>query len=178
LRTESTKFWPTKIATSPLSQLAVAHLGQLHDDEQRVPVLLDLGPLVPVPRILDGQFVQVELLLHLAQFVVGRVAQGHPDEAVRLEQPSVDVLDGYVGELAAVLVGHAVDQHRNVLLVFIEESSHASADAHARQHRAMPTRLAMSIPSPAHTQGCLSCTRHRVPVVLLALSLGGPLWPV
>ena len=65
----STKFSPTKIATSP-SSFALAQLGQLHHHEQRVAVLLHLGPLVAVAGVLDGQLVQIELALHLAQLGV------------------------------------------------------------------------------------------------------------
>jgi hypothetical protein len=46
--------------------------GQLHHDEQRVPYSSIFGPLVAVARILDGEFVQVELLLHLKGHQVTR----------------------------------------------------------------------------------------------------------
>jgi hypothetical protein len=84
---------------------------RVEDGEQRVAVLLDLGPLVPVQRVLHREFVQVELVLHRVQLLVGGVLQRDPDEAVRPRQVLADLRDRNVGELAAVLVGDAVDQH-------------------------------------------------------------------
>jgi hypothetical protein len=42
--------------------------------------------------------------LHLAQFLVGRVAQRDPDEASRASEPLVDILDLDVGQLLSVLL--------------------------------------------------------------------------
>jgi hypothetical protein len=92
-------------------------LGQPHHDEQGRAVLLDLRPLVAVARALDRQLVQAELVLHLPQFVVAGIVQRDPDEAAGPLQPLVDGLDRDVGELAPVLVSHAVDQHRRPLTV-------------------------------------------------------------
>jgi len=44
-------------------------------------------------------------------------AQRHPDEAAGAAQPLVDVVDRDVGELAAILVGDAVDQHGSAILL-------------------------------------------------------------
>ena len=88
-----------------------AELHGMQHGEQRVVVLLDLRPLVAVPRILDRQVVQAELLLHLRELFGRRVLQRHPDEAAGLGQVVADVVDRAIGELGAVLVGHAVDEH-------------------------------------------------------------------
>jgi hypothetical protein len=45
-------------------------LDRVQHREQRIAVFLDLGTLVAVTRVVDGQFVQAELLGHLVEFVV------------------------------------------------------------------------------------------------------------
>ena len=83
----------------------------MQHDEHHVAVLLDLGPLVALARILHGQLVQAEFLLHLRQFFVRRVAQRHPDKGVGLVQPVADVVHADVGKLAPVFVGNTIDEH-------------------------------------------------------------------
>ena len=93
-------------------QLAVgADFHRMQDGEQFVVVLLDLRPLVAVPCVLDGEIVQAELRLHLGELVLRGVLQRHPDEAAGPGDELADVVDRAIGELAAVLVGDAVDQH-------------------------------------------------------------------
>ena len=79
--------------------------------EQRIAVFLDLGPLMAVTRIVDGELVQPEFLGHLVQFGRLRFEQRDPHEAIRPAHVFADVLNRYVGELAAVLVGDTADQH-------------------------------------------------------------------
>ena len=86
-----------------------AQLRGAQHDEQRVVVLLELRPLVGVVRVLDGEVVQVELALHLAQQLLGRLVQADPDEAPGPGQHLVDVGDLDVADARAVLVGRAVD---------------------------------------------------------------------
>src|SRR5581483_9753346 len=50
------------------------------DDEERLPVLLDLRPLMCAERVLDCEVVQVEHLLHLAQELRRRLVDADPDE--------------------------------------------------------------------------------------------------
>jgi hypothetical protein len=88
-------------------------LHQVHDHEERVAVLLHLGALVAVVGVLDRQRVQAELHLHVVELFVGRIAQRHPHEAPRPGDVFADVVHSNVGELGAVFVGHAVDQHRD-----------------------------------------------------------------
>ena len=92
-------------------QLVGAHLHRLQDGKQRVAVLLDLGPLMAVSRVLDGQVRQVEFLLHLLELGRRRVLQPDPDEATGTLQIVADRLLRDVGELLAFLIGDAVDQH-------------------------------------------------------------------
>ena len=86
-------------------------LDRVQDGEQRVAILLDLGALVAVARVLDGELVQAELLRHLVELLERRLEQRDPDEAIALAHVLADVLSGDVGELAAILVGNAADQH-------------------------------------------------------------------
>lgn len=67
-----------------------APLGQLRrarDDEERVAILLKLGPLMRVGGVLDSERVQVELLLHAAQQRGLRLEQADPDDMVVLARP-------------------------------------------------------------------------------------------
>jgi hypothetical protein len=73
---------------------------QLHHHEQRVAVLLDLGPLVAVAGVLDRQRVQVELLLHLRAVPRRRHHAGPPRRSnPACRSQSLDVIDGNIGEL-------------------------------------------------------------------------------
>ena len=69
------------------------------------------GPLVALARVLDGELVQAELVRHLVQLLARGLEQRDPDEAVRPADVLADVLDRDVGDLAAVLVRDAADQH-------------------------------------------------------------------
>jgi hypothetical protein len=75
-------------------------LGGTEHDEQRVVVLLDLGPLVGGMRILDGEIVKAELPLHARQDVRARLVQANPDEPIVLPQRVADSLDREVRDAA------------------------------------------------------------------------------
>ena len=85
--------------------------------EHDVAVLLDLRPLVAVARVLDREVVQAESCCIFVELFVGGIAQRDPDEAIRALEVVADVLDADVGELLAVLVGDAVDEHGTVAQV-------------------------------------------------------------
>ena len=51
-------------------ELALVLFQQVHDGEHRVAIFFDLRPLVAMAGILDRQFVQGKLLLHLIQFLL------------------------------------------------------------------------------------------------------------
>ncbi len=74
-------------------------------------VLLELGSLVAVARVLDGERVQVELLLHLGELGLGGVLERHPHEAAGAREIAADLALVDLRELAAVLVHHAIDEH-------------------------------------------------------------------
>ena len=90
---------------------AVLQFDRVHDREQGVAVLLDLGALVAVAGVLHRQFVETELVLHDGQFTRARIDQRNPDEAFRTMHVLMDLVRLDVGELAALLVRGAVGEH-------------------------------------------------------------------
>ena len=76
--------------------------------KKRVTVALELGPLMGQERVLDGQLVQAELLLHRLQELGARLVEPDPHEPVGELEDLADVLDGDVGHAAAARIGHAV----------------------------------------------------------------------
>jgi hypothetical protein len=90
----------------------VDHLGGAGDDEQAVAVALDLGPLVRLRRIVDGELVEIELLLDDSKLGVGRLEQPDPDEMALASRPFAALVDADVGDLAAVMIDAGADQAR------------------------------------------------------------------
>ena len=86
-------------------------LDRVQHGEQRIAVFFDLRTLMTAPRVVDGEIVQAELLGHLVQLLPRRVDDRDPDEAVRPLHVFADILDRDIGELAAVFVSNAADQH-------------------------------------------------------------------
>src|SRR5262249_6883227 len=64
------------------------------DDEQRLAVLLDLGVLMSLGGILDGQIMQVELRLHALQQISARLQQADPHDMSWPLRPFARFLDG------------------------------------------------------------------------------------
>ncbi len=91
--------------------LAADDLGRMQHGEQRVAVFLDLRPLVTLARILDGELVEVELARDLVELALRRLEHRHPDEAVGTMHVLAHVGDGNVGDLPAIFVGDAADEH-------------------------------------------------------------------
>ena len=87
----------------------VPELGGLEDDEQRIAVGLDLGPLVGAVGVFHRQIVQPEFLLDVAQQIFAGFVQADPDEGVVQCQYLPDGFNGDVTDLvAALVIGHAV----------------------------------------------------------------------
>ena len=103
-------------------------LHQVHHGKQRITVFLDLGPLVAVLGVFHREWMQVEFMLHLGQLSGLGVLQRDPDKAVGARDVVADFGDGDVGQLGAVLVGHAVDEHGRL---FVDEGSGMYAFWHA-----------------------------------------------
>ena len=93
--------------------------GLEHDEERVAAVDLELGALVGVDGVLDGQRVQLEVLAHRLDHARARVVQPDPHEAVLagvgLAQRGLE-LDAAAQPLAA-LVEAAVDDGRADLLL-------------------------------------------------------------
>ena len=84
----------------------------LEDREQHLVVLLHFGPLMRVYGVLDRQRMQAEQLGESGEFLLRRLVQTDPDEAVaRLTGLPQCLLDGAVAVLLplAVEIDHAVD---------------------------------------------------------------------
>jgi hypothetical protein len=64
-----------------------------------------------VASVFHRQLVQPELALHGGKLGIARVGERHPDEAVRARHVGVDLAQLDVGELAALLIRDAVDEH-------------------------------------------------------------------
>ena len=79
------------------------------DDEERVAVHLDLGPLVGAVSVLDRQVVEAELRLHPAQQLLARLVEPDPDEAIGLLEDLADLLDVDALVPLAIGIGHAID---------------------------------------------------------------------
>jgi hypothetical protein len=116
--------------------------GRLEDHEQGVVVDLQLGSLVGVDGVLDGQLVQVELAPHRRE--LGRVGlvQADPDEGVVGTGGLVGLVQG---ELArpppAVLVDGAVDDHGRC---GVPEPAPGPAAAATTRHKASSSRVALA----------------------------------
>ena len=80
--------------------------------EKAVAVLDDLGPVAGILRVFHRELVQPEFVGKELELAGVRLEQRHPDEAVGTAHVLGDVLDGQVRELAAVLVGDAIDEHQ------------------------------------------------------------------
>lgn len=91
--------------------LALLHLRRVQHDEERVAVGLQLGALVGLAGVFDGEVVQVEFLLHAGEHGVVRLVQAQPDEGARRVQHIADGLDRQVALAPAVAIQRAVDHH-------------------------------------------------------------------
>ena len=74
-------------------------------------VLVDLRPLVALPRVLDGQLVQAELFLKRRELRRFGILQRHPDETLFPGEMGAHVGQGNVGEFLSAVVGDAIDDH-------------------------------------------------------------------
>ena len=81
---------------------AVQQLRRARDDEKRVAILFELGSLVRVLGVLDRQIVQVELPLDAVQKLAVRLEQADPHDMPLLARPLASLLDGNVGDAAAI----------------------------------------------------------------------------
>ncbi|MCY1427099.1 hypothetical protein D9M71_429300 [compost metagenome] len=86
----------------------VAH-RRVGDDEQGVAEGLELGPAVLFQRVLDGQFMQVELALQVGQLLGVGLFQADPDEMTGFACPLAAFIEADIGDFSA----GAVHRRRN-----------------------------------------------------------------
>ena len=91
---------------------AVDQLRGAGNDEQRVAILLELGPRVRVLGVVDGKVVQVELALHSQQQLAVGLQEADPDDVPLLAGPVARLLDGDVGHALAGTVDAGGDNAR------------------------------------------------------------------
>jgi hypothetical protein len=90
--------------------------GRLEDHEQGVVVDLELGPLVGVDGVLDGELVEVELAPHRVELGLVGLVQPDPDEGVLGAAGLIRLVEGQLARPAlAVLVDRAVDDHAGIV---------------------------------------------------------------
>jgi hypothetical protein len=86
----------------PLLLVQVA--GRLEHDEERIPVALQLGPLVGVSRILDCQPVQAELPCHGRELLFRRLVEAYPRYTASVSDGLIGLFEG--GRLCGTVAVH------------------------------------------------------------------------
>ena len=79
----------------------IHHLRGTGNDENALAVLLQLGILVGVGGILNGQWMQIKLPLHPLQKIVTGLDQTDPDDMTGSFRPLTSLLDCDVGDFPA-----------------------------------------------------------------------------
>src|ERR671914_687683 len=98
----------------PLLLIQVA--GRLEHDKERIPVALQLGPLVGVRRILDRQTVQAELPGDGREFLYRRLVEADPCNPALVSDGLIGLLEGYrLGGAVAVHVDGIVHDHSRII---------------------------------------------------------------
>src|SRR5258707_1316705 len=92
---------------------AALQLRGVQHQEQRAAIDLELRPLMSVVGVLDGQVMQPEQTLDLAQQLLARLVQADPDEAALAAAELRHVVDREIGDPPAILVGGAPYHHRH-----------------------------------------------------------------
>ncbi len=110
---------PTKTLTWPVStaSLVVDVPERAQYDDDRVAVPLDLGALVGLQGVLDGELVQVEQLLDPAHLVVRRFVQADPAEALAVVVDGLGDGLGVPGQVLPFALGvhAAVHDHPTII---------------------------------------------------------------
>jgi len=99
--------------------------GSRHDEETRL-ILLELGPLMGLAGVLDGEWVQVELSLHLIQHLGAGFVQSDPDDVAGPLRPLTCLREADLGHAAAVHIGARGNQAE----VFIGRSENLGVRHH------------------------------------------------
>src|SRR5918993_1026170 len=90
--------------------------GRLEHDKERIPVALQLGPLVGVRRILDRQTVQAELPGDGRELLYRRLVEADPCNPAPVSDGLIGLLEGYrLGGTMAVHVDGIVHDHSRII---------------------------------------------------------------
>src|SRR5215210_8540760 len=96
--------------------LLVQVTGRLEHDEERIPVALQLGPLVGVRRILDRQPVQAELLGDGRELLFRRLVEADPRYTAPVSDGLIGLFEGgRLGGTVAVNVDGVVHDHSSII---------------------------------------------------------------
>src|SRR5918998_4120878 len=96
--------------------LLVQAAGRLEHDKERIPVVLQLGPLVGVRRILDRQPVQAELPGDGGELLCRRLVEADPCNPAPVSNGLIGLLEGYrLGGTVAVHVDGIVHDHSRII---------------------------------------------------------------
>src|SRR5215216_8073559 len=143
----------------PLLLVQVA--GRLEHDKERIPVALQLGPLVGVRRILDRQPVQAELLGDGGEFLFGRLVEPDPRHTAPVSDGLIGLFEGdRLGRTVAVHVDGVVHDHYRIIrlcLLLLVRLSAATCLYYASTRRFRPRRPRTR--RPGDRQGQRSCRR-------------------
>ncbi|MCY1424647.1 hypothetical protein D9M71_404030 [compost metagenome] len=82
-------------------QFAIHLDGRIDHEEQGIAEGLQLGAGMAGQCIFEGQFVQIELPLQVAQLLRAGIMQSNPDEVAGLAGPFEAFVEGYVGDSPA-----------------------------------------------------------------------------
>src|SRR5215208_2589709 len=145
----------------PLLLVQVA--GRLEHDKERIPVALQLGPLVGVRRILDRQTVQAELPGDGREFLFRRLVEADPRHTAPVSDGLIGLLEGgRLGGTAAVHVDGVVHDHSRIIRLCLLLLVHLSAAT--RLYYCAPTRPSRPrrwrTRRPGDRQGRRSCRRE------------------
>src|SRR5215207_5474576 len=90
--------------------------GRFEHDEERIPVALQLGPLVGVRRILDRQPVQAELPGNGRELLFRRLVEAYPRYAAPVSYGLIGLFEcGRLGGTLAVHVDGVVHDHNRII---------------------------------------------------------------
>src|SRR5215218_9983768 len=108
--------------------LLVQVTGRLEHDEERIPVALQLGPLVGVRRILDRQPVQAELPGYGRELLFRRLVETDPCHTAPVSDGLIGLLEGgRFGSTVAVHVDGVVHDHSRIIRLCLLLLVHLSA---------------------------------------------------
>jgi hypothetical protein len=92
-------------------EVVVGRFNHLKNYEKRFAVLFDLGPLMAILCIFDGQLMEAKLFSHGFELGRLRIRERNPNKAVGLVDEEMNLIDRNIGKLAAILIDYTIDEH-------------------------------------------------------------------